>query len=68
MIDKHVRYLTKEGEGVTYLRANLETDATQLTHRDPTYFEAKAKGEGYVKEETYRFIKNSYMKNMLLIL
>ena len=58
--------MAKEGEGTTYLRSNLETDAVQLTYCNPSYLEAKAKGEGYVKEETYRFIKNDNMKKMLL--
>ena len=67
MIERHVRELEKEGHGVTYLRTNLETDAVQLTYRDPNYLGAKA-GNGYVKDEVYRNIKDYNMKSMLLII
>ena len=67
MIERHVRELEKEGHGVTYLRTNLETDAVQLTYRDPNYLGAKA-GNGYVKDDVYRNIKDYNMKSMLLII
>ena len=68
LIERHVRELAKEGEGVTYLRSNLETNAVHLTYRDPNYIGAKARGDGYVKDEIYRSIKEYNMKSMLLII
>ena len=67
VIERHIRELEKEGHGVTYLRTNLETDAVQLTYRDPNYLGAKA-GNGYIKDEIYRNIKDYNMKSMLLII
>ena len=62
-----MRELEREGTGVTYLRNHLETDAVQLTYRDPNYLGA-IKESGYVKDETFRNIKKYNMKSIILII
>ena len=68
MAEKHVRYLQKEGEGVTFLRANIEDDAVQLTYCDPSYIEAKSQGAVYVTEAISKFLKTSHIKKMLIMI
>ncbi len=65
LVDKHVRTLQKE-ESATLLRAELESDALQLTYLDPSYLKTKRQGNGYIHEGIAK-IKMQGIKQRLLV-
>ena len=65
IVDKHVRALHKE-ESATMLRAELDSDAHQLTYLDPSYIKTKRQGNGYIHEGIAK-IKMQGIKQRLLV-
>ena len=65
IVDKHVRALQKE-ESATMLRAELESDAHQLTYLDPSYLKTKRQGNGYIHEGIAK-LKMQGIKQRLLV-
>ena len=65
LVDKHVRTLQKE-ESATQLRAELESDALQLTYLDPSYIRTKRQGKGYINEDVAKIGMEGIRRRLLV--